>query len=80
VTGKGRGGVRLSEAGEGGVKEAGFGLTQSPSSPSLQPSSPGSEMVFWPLALVSSPSCRVTWVGKLLMVSVDPPCHHDKGA
>lgn len=35
--------------------------------------SPGSEMDFWHLALGSSPSCRVTWAGKLPMVSTDHP-------
>lgn len=43
--------------------------------PPSKPSFPGSEMASSRQALGSSPSCRVTWVGKLPTVSADsaPP-------
>lgn len=41
--------------------------------PPSKPSFPGSEMASSRQALGSSPSCRVTWVGKLPTVSADSP-------
>lgn len=38
----------------------------------LQPSCPGSAMASWLQASGLSPSCKVTWDGKLPMVSADP--------